>query len=73
MAVPLRPVVTVVLRLWHEPGMPEGDAGWRGSLRPLESSAAPAGKEIAFHGLENLPDAVQALLPPPGLSGKADI
>ena len=61
MTFPIRPVRTFVLRLWREPGDREGDAGWRGLIRSLETATAPA-QEHPFHGLENLPQALHALL-----------
>ena len=63
MATPLRPVKTFVVRLWLEPGTSEGHASWRGLVRTLETDAPPAQRsEIAFHGLDNLPQALGSLL-----------
>jgi hypothetical protein len=63
MTHPVRPVFTFVLRLWREPGDPEGEAGWRGLIRPLGASAATSSeKELPFHGLEKLLAALRALL-----------
>jgi hypothetical protein len=53
MSQPIRPVKTFVLRLWHEPGDLETEAGWRGSLRPLNTEGAEI-SETHFQGLENL-------------------
>jgi hypothetical protein len=62
MATAVRPVKTFVVRLWQEPGALEGDAAWRGLVRALETGANPGRSEIAFHGLDNLPQAVRPLL-----------
>jgi hypothetical protein len=63
MTPPVRPVVTFVLRLWHEPDTPVGDAGWRGLLRPLHTGSDTSDEvEIAFQGLENLMTALRPLL-----------
>jgi hypothetical protein len=59
MTRPIRPVITVVLRLWREPGVQEGDAAWRGMIRPL---GGPATSTSEFHGLENTPHALRRLL-----------
>jgi hypothetical protein len=60
---PVRPRATFVLRLWREPGAQEGDAGWRGQLRPLSADSAASGvSEIAFQGLENIPATLRPLL-----------
>jgi hypothetical protein len=59
----IRPLYTFVLRLWREPGAQEGDAGWRGLIRPLGAGAAEVSeKEVIFHGLENLLEALRPLL-----------
>jgi hypothetical protein len=59
----IRPVKTFILRLWREPGDPEGDAGWRGLIRPLSAGAGPAEQaEWPFHGLQNLLAALRPLL-----------
>lgn len=50
MAHSVRPVVTLVLRLWRDPGDPEGDADWCGLVRPLRD-ADEAGTHL--HGLDN--------------------
>ena len=57
----IRPAYTVVLRLWREPGAPQGDAGWRGQLRPLETRDIPA-QEIVFSDLTNLTPTIRDLL-----------
>ena len=57
----IRPVVTLILRLWREPGAPEGDAGWRGVIRPLETKDT-ASDAVPFDGLENLLAAVRPAL-----------
>ncbi len=57
----IRPVVTLILRLWREPGAPEGDAGWRGVIRPLETRDT-ASDALPFDGLENLLAAVRPAL-----------
>ena len=57
----IRPTYTFVLRLWHEPGAPQGDAGWRGQVRLLEVKDVPA-QEASFSDLVNLPQAIRALL-----------
>jgi hypothetical protein len=59
MTRPIRPAITVVLRLWREPGTQEGDAAWRGTIRPLGVQATPI---TEFHGLENAPHALRRLL-----------
>ena len=66
---PVRPTYTFVLRLWHEPGAPQGDAGWRGRIRLLEADRAPV-QETCFSDLVNLDRAIRTLLddagqPPP--------
>ncbi len=58
---PVRPLVTFVLRLWREPGAQEGDAGWRGLIRPLDGNEAYE-NEATFHGLDNLAAALRPLL-----------
>ncbi len=58
MTRPIRPAVAFVLRLWREPSDQEGDAGWRGQIRPLG-----AGKtETYFHGLDDLPVTLRQML-----------
>ncbi len=57
----IRPSYTFVLRLWREPGAPQGDAGWRGQLRPLETRDIPA-QEIVFSDLTNLTLTIRDLL-----------
>jgi hypothetical protein len=54
----IRPVVTFVLRMWHEPGAPEGDAGWRGLVRPLDAEAGG----VHFQGMDDLSRALRQLL-----------
>lgn len=59
----IRPVKTFILRLWREPGDPEGDTGWRVLIRPLSAGAGPAEQaELSFHGLQNLSAALRPLL-----------
>lgn len=58
MTRPIRPAIAFVLRLWREPGAQEGDAGWRGQLRPLDTGET----ETYFQGLDNLPVALRHLL-----------
>ena len=53
-------MTTLVVRLWREPGAPEGDAGWRGLVRPLDKEVNL--DAITFQGLENLPAAVHQAL-----------
>jgi len=60
MTEPIRPMTALVVRLWREPGAPEGDAGWRGLVRPLDKEVNL--DTITFHGLENLPSAVHRAL-----------
>ena len=55
---PIRPVKTFILRLWREPGAQEGDAGWRGLIRPLDAEEG----EMNFQGLDNLTDVLRQLL-----------
>jgi len=64
MPLPIRPMRAFVLRLWHEPGDEESQAGWRGLVRPLDASDG-AMRETTFHGLDRLPDLVYALLTEP--------
>lgn len=59
----IRPVNTFILRLWREPGDQEGDAGWRGLIRPLDAGADAVDEtQAVFYGLENLLDALRLLL-----------
>ncbi len=59
----IRPVNTFILRLWREPGDQEGDAGWRGLIRPLDASADTIDEvQVVFYSLENLLDALRPLL-----------
>jgi len=58
MTHPIRPTVAFVLRLWREPGTQEGDAGWRGQLRLLDTGNT----ETYFQGLDDLPAALRKLL-----------
>jgi hypothetical protein len=58
MTRPIRPAVAFVLRLWREPGDQEGDAGWRGQIRPLDTGKT----ETYFQGLDDLPAALRTLL-----------
>lgn len=59
----IRPVNTFILRLWREPGDQEGDAGWRGLIRPLDANADAVDEApVVFYGLENLLDALRLLL-----------
>jgi hypothetical protein len=63
MAHSVRPIKAFVLRLWREPGAQEGDAGWRGLLRPLGAGDATTDEnEVVFLGLEELLDALRRLL-----------
>ena len=63
MATAVRPVRTFIVRLWQEPGSSEGGAAWRGLVRALETGSTPTQRsEIAFHGLDNLAQAVRPLL-----------
>lgn len=61
MSDPVRPMYTFVLRLWHEPGTPPGDIGWRGQLRLLGARHVPEHK-TAFTDLANLAQAIRDLL-----------
>ena len=56
----IRPASNFVLRLWREPGAPEGDAGWRGLIRPLGKETASS--DIPFDGLQNLLTALRQSL-----------
>jgi len=56
----IRPASNFVLRLWREPGAPEGDAGWRGLIRPLGKDTASS--DIPFDGLQNLLTALRQSL-----------
>jgi hypothetical protein len=59
----MRPANTFILRLWREPGDQEGDAGWRGLIRPLGADADAVDEaQVVFYGLENLLDALRLLL-----------
>ncbi|MGD9101232.1 MAG: hypothetical protein PVF45_12200 [Anaerolineae bacterium] len=59
----IRPVNIFILRLWREPGDQEGDAGWRGLIRPLDADAATSGQdEVVFYGLDHLLGALRSLL-----------
>jgi len=60
---PIRPVVAFVLRLWREPSAQEGDAGWRGLIRPLSAAAETGENDVPFHSLNNLLAALRPLLP----------
>ena len=67
----VRPMTTLVVRLWREPGAPEGDAGWRGMVRPLEQAANAS--PITFQGLDHLLAAVHQALrhSPPNTENEA--
>jgi len=57
----IRPTHAFILRLWREPGDQEGDAGWRGVLRPVQDAQGEH-IETAFRGLENLTEALRPWL-----------
>ncbi len=61
MSESMRPTYTFILRLWREPDAPQGDAGWRGQLRALETRDAPAPAAV-FADLANLAQAIRELL-----------
>jgi hypothetical protein len=61
MIEPIRPTYTFILRLWREPDAPQGDAGWRGQIRLLQTKGLPA-QEITFSNLGNLVRGIRALL-----------
>lgn len=58
----IRPAYTFVLRLWHEPGAPQGEAGWRGQVRLLETQGGAPAHQVAFSGLVDLVRVIRALL-----------
>ena len=61
MTRPVRPMLAFILRLWREPGAPQGSAGWRGLIRRLETKDKTSG-EVPFQGLDNLPKELRPLL-----------
>ena len=57
----VRPTHTLVLRLWHEPGALQGDAGWRGQVRLLEARDMLA-RQVCFADLADLVQAIRTLI-----------
>ena len=57
----IRPTYTFVLRLWHEPDAPQGDAGWRGQVRLLQAKDVPT-NPVSFSDLVNLVPTIRTLI-----------
>lgn len=61
MSQSIRPRHSFVIQVWREPGAEDGDAGWRGVVRPLNSEQ----QAVWFQDLCELGDVIRPFLTPP--------
>lgn len=58
MSQPIRPRHSFVIQLWREPDAEEGDAGWRGVVRPLDDNE----QAVWFHDFSELGEVIRPFL-----------
>jgi len=61
MSQSIRPRHSFVVQLWREPGVADGDVGWRGVVRPVNSDE----QAVWFHDLRELGEVIRPFLTPP--------